>query len=156
MKWISKENERTPSQAGWRITLAEHQNKALEAIRRRVKRYGTPPSRSELGKATGIGNHAGVDRAFSALAKKEWVQLFPRIDRGVRLLCEGAPLLDPEELPEVAADNTMAPGDYPEPERLHDYDTLTGSFKARPDYFLRVKGDSMDLAGFRSGVVVVR
>ena len=136
------------------ITLTEHQNKALQAIRHHVKRHGMPPSRSELGKAMGIGNQAGVERVLSALSKKGWVRLVPRVDRGIQLLREGAPVLDPEELPEVAAGNPMVPGDYPEPERLHDYDTLTERFEARPDYFLRVKGDSMDLMGFRSGDIV--
>lgn len=136
------------------ITLTERQNRALEAIRHHVKRHGMPPSRSELGKALDIGNQAGVERVLGALSKKGWVRLVPRADRGIRLLREGAPLFDPEELPEVAAGNPMAAGDYPEPERLHDYDSLTERFEAKPDYFLRVKGDSMDLVGFRSGDVV--
>ena len=136
------------------ICLTERQDEALEAIRKHLKCYGIPPSRTELGKALEIGNQAGVDRILSALAKKGWLRLFPSTDRGIQLLREGVPLLDPEELPEVAAGNPMAPGAYPEPERLHDFDTLTERFEARPDYFLRVKGDSMDLAGFRSGDVV--
>ena len=76
------------------------------------------------------------------------------MDRGIQLLREGAPILDPEDLPEVAAGNPMIPGDYPEPKRLHDFDTLSERFESRPDYFLQVKGDSMDLIGFRSGDVV--
>jgi len=136
------------------IRLTERQDEALEAIRKHIKRYGIPPSRTELGKATGIGNQSGVDRILSALAKKGWLRLFPSTDRGIQLLREGAPLLDPEDLPQVPVSNPVIPGDYPEPERLHDYDTLTGHFASRPDYFLRVKGDSMDLAGFGSGDVV--
>lgn len=134
--------------------LTERQNDALEAIRRHIKHYGMPPSRSELGKALNIGNQAGVERLLSALAKKGWVRLLPSVDRGIQLLREGAPILDPEDLPEVAAGNPMVPGHYPEPERLHDFDTLSERFEARPDYFLKVKGDSMDLVGFRSGDVV--
>ena len=136
------------------ISLTERQDEALEAIRYHIKRYGMPPSRSELGKALKIGNQAGVDRILSALAKKGWVRLLPSMDRGIQLLREGAPILDPEDLPEVAAGNPMIPGDYPEPKRLHDFDTLSERFESRPDYFLQVKGDSMDLIGFRSGDVV--
>ena len=80
------------------------------------------------------------------------MRLLSSVDRGIQLLPEGAPVLDPEDLPEVAAGNPNVPGHYPE--RLHDFDTLSERFEARPDYFLRVKGDSMDLAGFRSGDVV--
>ena len=136
------------------ISLTDRQNEALEAIRQHVRQHGMPPSRSELGKALKIGNQAGVERVLGALAKKGWVRLVPAVDRGIRLLREGAPVLDPENLPEVAAGNPMVPGDYPEPERLHDFDTFTERFESRPDYFLRVKGDSMDLLGFRSGDVV--
>ena len=136
------------------IQLTERQNEALEAIRRHIKLYGMPPSRSELGKALGIGNQAGVERQLSVLARKGWVRLLPSVDRGIQLLREGAPILDPEDLPEVAAGNPNVPGHYPEPKRLHDFDTLSERFEARPDYFLKVKGDSMDLAGFRPGDVV--
>ena len=136
------------------ITLTERQHEALEAIRNHIKQHGMPPSRSELGKALEIGNQAGVERVLSALSKKGWVRLVPAVDRGIRLLREGLPLVDLEDLPEVAAGNPRPPGDYPEPERLHDFDTVMERFESRPDYFLRVKGDSMDLVGFRSGDVV--
>ena len=136
------------------FSLTERQDEALEAIRYHIKRYGMPPSRSELGKMLKIGNQAGVDRILSALAKKGWVRLLPSVDRGIQLLREGAPILDPEDLPEVAAGNPMIPGDYSEPKRLHDFDTLSERFESRPGYFLRVKGDSMDLVGFRSGDVI--
>ena len=136
------------------ITLTERQNEALEAIRHHVKRHGMPPSRSELGKALGIGNQAGVERVLGALSRKGWVRLVPAVDRGIRLLREGAPLLDPEDLSETTTDDPMTPRSHPEPERLHDYDTLTRRFDSSPDYFLKVKGDSMDLVGFRSGDVV--
>ena len=82
------------------------------------------------------------------------MHLLPSVDRGIQLLREGAPVLDPEDLPEVTARNPNIPGYYPEPERLHDFDTLSERFEARPDYFLKMKGDSIDLAGFRSGDVV--
>ena len=80
------------------------------------------------------------------------MHLLPSVDRGIQLLWEGAPVLDPKDLPEVAAGNPNVPGHYQE--RLHDFDTLSKRFEARPDYFLRVKDDSMDLTGFRSGDVV--
>ena len=136
------------------IALTERQNKALQAIRDHVKRHGMPPSRSELGKALGIGNQASVERVLSALSKKGWVRLVPAVDRGIRLLREGAPLLELEDLSEIAAGNPIASTDHPEPKRLYDYDTLTERFESDPDYFLRVKGDSMDLIGFRSGDLV--
>ena len=56
-----------------------------------------------------------------------------------------------EGLLEVATGNPVPPGSYPEPKRLNDnFDKLIEQFKAKPRYFLRVRGDSMDPIGFRS------
>ena len=136
------------------IALAERQDKALQAIRHHVKRHGMRPSRSVLGKATGIANQAGVDRYLRTLETKGWLRLHPGIDRGIHLLKEGAPLHGVEDLPQVVAGNPRPPGYFPEPRRLHDFDTFSERFESRPSYFLEVTGDSMDLAGFKSGDVV--
>ena len=78
----------------------------------------------------------------------------PAPARRLQLLRAGSTILDPEDLPKVASSNPMVPADYPEPKRLHDFDTFSKRFEFRPDYFPRVKGDSIDLVGFRSGDVV--
>ena len=49
------------------FSLTERQDEALEAIRYHIKRYGMPPSRSELGKMLKIGNQAGVDRILRGI-----------------------------------------------------------------------------------------
>ena len=136
------------------IRLSERQADALREIRNHIKMLGMPPSRSELAKAIGVANQSSVDRLLSALAHKGWIRLLPSVDRGIQLLREGAPILDPDDLPHVAAGDPAFAGDYPEPERLHDFDSLTERFDSRPDYFLRVKGDSMNRVGFKSGDIV--
>lgn len=133
------------------IKLTKLQEKVLEAIRRHVKRRGMPPSRSEIGKATGISNQSGVERVLDALAKKGWLKLMPGIDRGIRLLREGAPVIGPEELPRMAAGTPATPWEPPEPERLHDFDTFAACFESAPDYFLKVNEGGMDLTRFRPG-----
>ena len=134
--------------------LTERQTEMLDAIRRHIKDNGLPPTRAELAQALNIANQAGVDRMLNALVKKGWVRLFPSVERGIQLLREGAPIVGQEDLPVVAAGNPNDPGYYPERERLHDFDTFSEQFESRPDYFLKVRGDSMDLVGFRSGDVV--
>ena len=136
------------------IRLTNRQSEALDAIRHHIKERNLPPSRAELAKALGIKYQGSVDNLLSALARKGWVRLFPAVDRGIQLLREGAPLFDQEELPEVAAGNPQAPGNYPEPKRLHDFDTFSEQFGAKPDYFLKVRGDSMDKLGLKSGDIV--
>lgn len=135
-------------------TLTDRQRAVLDTIREHVRKRGVPPSRAEIGMELGIANQAGVDRYLRTLETKGWLRLHPGIDRGIHLLKEGAPLHGVEDLPQVAAGNPRPPGYFPEPRRLHDFDTISERFESRPSYFLEVTGDSMDLAGFRSGDVV--
>ena len=74
---------------------------------------------------------------------------------GIQLLREGAPLLDPDQLPEVRAGTPIVAEDQPAPPRLNDFESFSGQFEGRPDYFLRVQGDSLDKVGFRTGDLVV-
>ena len=136
------------------IRLTDRQSEALDAIRHHVRERNLPPSRAELAKALGIKYQGSVDNLLNALAKKGWVRLFPAVDRGIQLLREGAPLFEQDDLPEVAAGNPQAPGNYPEPKRLHDFDTFSEQFGGKPDYFLKVRGDSMDKIGLKSGDIV--
>ena len=134
--------------------LTERQSQALQVIRSHLKHRGVPPSRSELAKEMGITNPSSVDKHLNALARKGWVELYPSVERGIRLLREGAPLLDQDELPAVTAGPPILAEESTEPTRLNDFDSFSRQFEARPDYFVRVKGDSMDKVGFRTGDIV--
>ena len=48
-----------------------------------------------------------MDAHLNALAKKGFLKVFPNVERGLKLLREGAPVFDPEELPEVAASDPI-------------------------------------------------
>ena len=134
-------------------TLTERQGQVLEIVRRHLRVRGVPPSRSELARELNVKRQSTVDQQLNALAKKGWVRLLPGIERGIQLLREGAPLLDPDQLPEVRAGTPVLAEEKPIP-RLHDYASVTAQFEAPPDYFLRVQGDSLDKVGFRTGDVV--
>ena len=135
-------------------TLTERQAQVLEIVRRHLRVRGVPPSRSELARELGVKRQSTVDQQLNALAKKGWVRLLPGIERGIQLLREGAPLLDPDQLPEVRAGTPIVAEDQPAPPRLNDFESFSGQFEGRPDYFLRVQGDSMDRTGFRTGDIV--
>ena len=136
-----------------RFALTDRQLETLTAIRQHIKRHGFPPSRVELCKALNIANHSAVNGHLNALARKGWVKILP-VDRGIQLLREGAPILDADELPAVAAGSPIVAFDQPEPARLHDFDSLSERFEAPPDWFVRVEGDSLDKVGFHSGDVL--
>ena len=70
------------------------------------------------------------------------------------MLREGAPLVNEDELPTVAAGSPRVAEDRPEPTRLNDFESFAGQFEARPDWFVRLTGDSMDKVGFRTGDIL--
>ena len=133
--------------------LSKRQAETLDAIRDHIKRTGIPASRKELQVALGLRSQAGVDRLLDALARKKYVQIHPGVDRGLRLLREGAPIVDADELPRVAAGTPTVACDQPEPARLHDYDSMAEQFSERPDWYVRIDGDSLDKL-YQSGDVL--
>ena len=133
--------------------LTQRQQLTLDIIRRHLKVRGVPPSRPEIARELGLRHQGGVDAHLNALARKGFVKVFPNVERGLKLLREGAPVFDPQELPEVAAGDPIV-AEEREPVRLHDFDSFVERFEARPDYFVRVRGDSLDRAGFRTGDIV--
>ena len=133
--------------------LTARQREVLEIIRRHVRVRGVPPSRSELARELGVKQQSTVDQQLNSLAKKQWIKLIPGVERGIKLLREGAPIFEAGEVPEVSAGTPTLAEERPIP-RLHDYESVLAQFEGTPDYYLRVQGDSMDKAGFRTGDVV--
>ena len=135
-------------------TLTEKQHAVLEYIRKHLRQWGAPPSRAQIASALGFAFHSAADSHLKALERKGWVRLHPGRDHGIQLLREGAPILNPDQLPAVAAGNPTVACDQPEPARLHDFDSLIERFEDRPQWFVRCIGDSLDKVGFRSGDVL--
>ena len=135
-------------------TLTQKQHAVLEYIRKHLRQWGAPPSRAQIASALGFAFHSAADSHLKALERKGWIQLHRGRDHGIKLLREGAPILDPDQLPAVAAGNPIVACDGPEPARLHDFDSLAERFDDRPDWFVRVEGDSLDKVGYRSGDIL--
>ena len=134
--------------------LTPRQAEALRIIRRHIKVRGVPPSRSELAAEMGMTTPSGVDKHLIALSKKGWASLHASVERGIQLLREGAPLLEDADIPTIAAGTPILAEERREPKRMNDFESFSEHFDARPDYFLRVKGDSLDKVGLGSGDLV--
>ena len=134
--------------------LTSRQSETLEIIRRHIKIRGVPPSRAELAAEMGMSTPSGVDKHLMALARKGWVELHASVERGIQLLREGAPLLEDGDMPEVTAGTPILAEERREPKRLNDFDSFSEQFDETPDYFVRVRGDSLDKVGLQSGDVV--
>ena len=133
--------------------LTERQRQVLEVIRTSMRERGVAPSHVEIAKAVGLDHSSGVEGHLKALARKGWIAT-EGVARGIRLLREGMPILDAEHLPAVTAGTPRPIEGCRNLPRLNDLESVLAQFESRPDYFVRVEGDSLDKAGFASGDIV--
>ena len=132
--------------------LTERQNQVLNEIRKHMQEFGVPPSRAELARSVGLRFAAAVKHHLEALERKGWIEITPKMDRGIQLLREGTPVFDAEKLPAVAAGTPMLADESKATLRVPD--ELAQWIHPRADFYLIVQGDSMDRVGYRSGDVV--
>ena len=98
---------------------------------------------------------SAVEGHLKALARKGWIEIEGAgVARGIRLLREGMPILDAEHLPAVTAGAPRAFEECRNLPRLNDLESVLAQFDSRPDYLVRVEGDSLDKIGFASGDIV--
>ena len=134
--------------------LTDRQRETLEEIRAYRRRHGFPPSRKELSERLGLGHPSSVDVHLTALQTKGWIELRPDAKRGIRLLDEDPdlPLVDlVDPIGEIAAGEPIV-ADARIVDRIPE--AVAARFKPTPDYFLTVRGDSMELTGLNDGDVV--
>ena len=134
--------------------LTDAQRKALEAIRAHVKEHGLAPTRSELKDALELHNQVTVDSRLHGLAKKGWIELVPFVERGIRLLREGIPVLEQEDLPVVRAGPPIVAEQFAEAPRVPEFNPDATPFRAKPDLYLRARGDSMNQMGVSDGSLI--
>lgn len=134
--------------------LTDRQAQVLQCIRRHVKARTTIPSRAQIAAELGLQHDSSISGHIDALMRKGW--LIRWYGRGLKLLREGAPLYeDPREIPEEFPGRPNLPEERKEPERIDDFDSLSVLFEAKPDLFVKVAEDSLELAGYRAGDVLV-
>lgn len=133
------------------MKLSPRQREILDFIRERVENDGLPPTRAEINAHFGFSSPNAAQSHLRALEKKGAVRLNARLARGIVPLVpagnaetgsSGIPLIGRVAAgqPVLAVENH---------ERMVDLDTAM--FRPRPDYLLRVHGDSMIDAGILDG-----
>ena len=132
--------------------LTDRQQEVLKRIREHVRECGMPPSRSELARTLGLAFGSAVNYHLKALERKGWIRLTPGRDRGIQLLREGAPVFDAAELPAVAAGTPILADEKQASFRVPE--ALARRIHPRADFYLVVRGDSMELLGYRSGDIL--
>ena len=132
--------------------LTDRQHEVLEHIRAHLRRWGLPPSRSELAQSLGLAFGSAVNYHLEALQRKGWIQLNRGKDRGIQLLREGTPVFDPDELPEVAAGTPILPDESKAILRVPE--ELSRQIHPQADFYVVVRGDSMSSVGYRTGDII--
>ena len=151
---LPKEESVSRHKRGKYRALTERQRRVLEVIRRHCKE-GLPPTRAQIAEELGLTNISAIDGHLFRLSARGFLQLFPRVERGIRLLREGAPLYeDPAELLAEAGGVRIVDLEGGEQKRLHDFDSFAVTFEAHPDLFVQITDDSLEPAGYREGDIV--
>ena len=132
--------------------LTERQREVLDRIREHIGKWGVPPSRSELSESLGLAFPSAANYHLKALERKGWIQLNAGMGRGIRLLQDGTPVFDPDDLPEVAAGTPILADESKASFRVPE--ELARRIHPRAEFYLVVRGDSMCSVGYKSGDIL--
>ncbi len=136
-----------------RHQLTLRQAEILEFINRFTERQGYPPTRNEISGHFGFRSPNAAESHLRALAAKGVIRLQAGRSRGISLAAEpgnGKPGRYPL-IGSVAAGTPILALENVE----HRYPLDAALFPKRPDYLLRVRGDSMSGAGILDGDLLV-
>lgn len=136
------------------LQLTSRQFNILAFIRERVERDGEAPTLEEIGQAMGIPSVSAVLKHVRSLEAKGRLAVEPNRSRGIRLIQEVDPLAaDTMELPLIGRIAAGEPifSDARVERSLHVSRWL---FRLKPDYLVRVIGDSMRDEGILDGDLV--
>ena len=139
------------------MSLTSRQAAILDFLHRHLASEGLPPTLQEIGTAFGIGHVNAVVKHLRALESKGRIALTPHRARGIRLL-------DPPRASAKHADGVLAlpligrvaAGQPLSSEANVERSVLIDPalFRLRPDYLLRVQGDSMRDDGILDGDLI--
>ena len=136
------------------LQLTSRQFNVLAFIRARVERDGEAPTLEEIGLAMDLPNVSAVLKHVRALEAKGRLAIEPNRARGIRLIREVDPLsADTLELPligRIAAGEPM----FSESRVERSLHVSRWLFRLKPDYLVRVMGDSMRDEGILDGDLV--
>lgn len=139
--------------------LTSRQEEILSFIKSYIQTHGYPPTRSDIASEFNFSSPNAAEDHLKALAKKNFIELIPGTSRGIKLCEEITPTEDIRyahmssnqiHLPligHVAAGNPILATENFDRELAID----PSLFDQTPDYFLRVRGESMKDIGIMDG-----
>lgn len=136
------------------LQLTSRQFNILAFIRERVEREGEAPTLEEIGQAMGISSVSAVLKHVRSLEAKGRLVIESNRARGIRLVQEADPLAaDTLDLPLIGR---VAAGEpiFSESRVERSLRVSRWLFRLKPDYLVRVIGDSMRNEGILDGDLV--
>ncbi len=138
------------------IKLTARQEQILNLIKDAIENTGFPPTRAEIANELGFKSANAAEEHLQALARKGAIEISPGTSRGIRLI--GASVDAPARVPaslmmslpligRVAAGSPMLAQEHVET----NYQVDPAMFSSRPDFLLKVRGESMRDAGIMDG-----
>ncbi|NII10949.1 transcriptional repressor LexA [Oleiagrimonas sp. C23AA] len=138
------------------LTLTTRQQQILAFIRQRLGATREAPSLEEIGQAVGIAHVSAVRKHVRALEAKGHLVVAPNRSRGIRLASPTpAPLME-EGLLALPLIGRIAAGEpiFSDNRVERTLTVARDIFRLRPDYLVRVMGDSMRDEGILDGDLV--
>ncbi|MBC7455097.1 MAG: transcriptional repressor LexA [Massilia sp.] len=140
------------------IKLTARQEEILHLIRDAIENTGFPPTRAEIAAELGFKSANAAEEHLKALARKGAIEISPGTSRGIRLLGAAALPLAMQMPPptlmmalplvgRVAAGSPILALEHVEA----TYNVDPAMFASRPDFLLKVRGESMRDAGIMDG-----
>jgi repressor LexA len=127
--------------------LTTRQKQIIELIQRHIDDTGFPPTRVEIAKELGFRSANAAEEHLRALHRKGAIEMIPGASRGIRIVeknkaPKGIPIVG-----QVAAGNPILAE-----ENIDDYCEVPANlFHPAADFFLRVRGESMQDIGIFDG-----
>jgi repressor LexA len=139
------------------IKLTARQEQILNLIKEAIENTGFPPTRAEIANELGFKSANAAEEHLQALARKGAIEISPGTSRGIRLLGAAAEPAMPVvpaalmmALPlvgRVAAGSPILAQEHVET----TYNVDPAMFSSRPDFLLKVRGESMRDIGIMDG-----
>ncbi len=138
------------------IKLTPRQEQILNLIKDAIDNTGFPPTRAEIANELGFKSANAAEEHLQALARKGAIEISPGTSRGIRLVGASLPAIPMPPptlmmaLPlvgRVAAGSPILATEHVEA----TYSVDPAMFSAKPDFLLKVRGESMRDAGIMDG-----
>jgi repressor LexA len=132
--------------------LSPRQRELWEILKETMEKDGASPTYDNLAKKLNVKSLASVASLLKALVRKGFIQIMPGVHHGIRLLKtdENSNLIKRPLLGMSAAGAPILADEY-----IEDYiDFSVNAVTEIPDFFLRVRGDSMINIGIDNGDLV--